>query len=112
MEQIFDRLIYNGLFTFFTDNKLFSPNQSGFRPGDSCVNHLLAITYPIYTSFDDGIEVKGVFLDISKTFIKVWREELLLKPLNSISGNLLKLSGDFLYCLYSYKWTRFILEEC
>ena len=111
MEQIFDRLIYNGLFTFFTDNKLFSANQSGFRPGDSCVNHLLAITYKIYTLFDDGIEVKGVFLDISMTFIKVWHKELLLKPLNNISGNLLKFSGDFLYCLYSYKWTKFILEE-
>ena len=24
--------------TFFTENNLISPNQSGFRPGDSCVN--------------------------------------------------------------------------
>ena len=28
--KIFERLIYNELFTFFTDNKLISPNQSGF----------------------------------------------------------------------------------
>ena len=39
--KIFKRLIYNELFTFSTDNKLTSPNQSGFRPGDSCVNQLL-----------------------------------------------------------------------
>ena len=69
--KIFERLIYNELFTFFTDNNLISPNQSGFRPGDSCVNQLIAITHEIYMSFDDRLEVRGVFLDISKAFDKV-----------------------------------------
>ena len=53
--KIFERLIFNELFTFLTDNKLISSNQSGFRPGDSCVNQLLAITNEIYKSFDDGL---------------------------------------------------------
>ena len=49
--------------------------------------------------FDDGLEVRGVFLHISKAFDKVWHEGLLLKLLlNGISGNLLKLLRDFLYC--------------
>ena len=44
----------------------------------------------MYKSFDDGLEVREVFLDISKAFDKVWHEELLLKlSLNGISGNLL-----------------------
>ena len=33
---------------------LISPNQSGFRPGDSFVNQLLAITHEIYKLFDEG----------------------------------------------------------
>ena len=61
--KIFERLIYNEMFTFFTENNLIFPNQSGFRPGDSCVNQLLAITHEIYKSFDEGFEVRGVFLD-------------------------------------------------
>ena len=70
------------MFTFFTENNLICPNQSGFRPGDSCV----------YKSFDEGFEVKGVFFDVSKTFDKVWHEGLLLKlNQNGISGNLLNL---------------------
>ena len=78
---------------------MISPNQSGFRPGDSCVNQLIAITHKIYKSLDDGLEVRGVFLDIPKTFDEVWHEGLLLKlSLNGISGNLLKLLRDFLYC--------------
>ena len=69
--KIFERLIYNEMYTFFTENNLISPNQSRFRPGDSCVNQLLAISYEIYESFDEGFEVRGVFLDISKAFDKV-----------------------------------------
>ena len=85
------------MFTFFTENNLISPNQSGFRPGDSCVNQLLAITHKIYNSFDEGCEVRGVFLDISKTFDKAWHEGLLLKlTQNGISGNLLNLLHNFI----------------
>ena len=77
---------------------MISPNQSGFRPGDYCVNQLLAITHEIYRSFDGGLEVRGVFLDISKAFDKIWHKGLLVKlSLSSIPGNLLKLLGDFLY---------------
>ena len=70
--NIFARLIYNSLFEFFIDNELISSNQSGFKAGDSCINQLLSITHEIYKSFDDGYEVRGVFLDISKAFDKVW----------------------------------------
>ena len=52
-------------------NNLISENQSGFKPGDSCVNQLISITHEIFASFDKGLEVRGVFLDISKAFDKV-----------------------------------------
>ena len=58
------------MYEFFAENNLISPNQSGFKPGDSCINRLLSITLEIYKSFDDGLEVQGVFVDISKAFDK------------------------------------------
>ena len=67
---MFERLIYNEMFNFFTENNLISPNQSGFRHGDFCVKQLLAITHEIYKSFDEGFELRGVFLDISKALIR------------------------------------------
>ena len=73
--KIFERLIYNSLFEFFIANELISSNQSGFKPGDSCINQLLSITHEIYKSFNDGYEVRGVFLDISKAFDKVWHNK-------------------------------------
>ena len=82
---------------YFIENNLISENQSGFKPGDSCINQLLAITHEIFSSFDDNYEVRGVFLDISKAFDKVWHEGIIRKlKRNGISGNLLSFLTDFL----------------
>ena len=43
--KIFERLLYDSMFTFFTKNNLISQNQSGFKPSDSCTNQLLRIKY-------------------------------------------------------------------
>ena len=60
------------MFSFFLANNLLAPNQSGFKPGGSSINQLLSITHEIYSSFDNGFEVRSVFLDISKAFNIVW----------------------------------------
>ena len=85
------------MFEFFIRNDLISQNQSGFKPGDSCINQLLGITQEIYKSFDAWLDVKVVFLDISKAFNKAWHQGLLYKlKQNGISGNLLEILIDFL----------------
>ena len=62
------------------------------------INQLLCITHDIYQSLDDGLETRGVFLNISKAFDKVWDKDLLFKlKQNGISGNLLNVITDFLY---------------
>ena len=95
--KIFEKLIFNEMFKFFIENELISPNQSGFKPGDSCTNQLLAITHEMYKSFDEAFEVRGVFLDISKAFDKVWHEGLIFRlKQDGISGNLINLLCDFL----------------
>ena len=77
--KVFERLIYDSSFKYFIENNVISPNQSGFKPGDSCTNQLISITHQIYQSFDDGFEVRGVFLVISKAFYKVWHNSLIYK---------------------------------
>ena len=85
------------MFTYFIENSLISKNQLGFKPGDSCVNQLVAITHEIFSSFDNNYKFRGVFLDISKAFNKMWHKRIIHKlKLNGISGNLLSLLTDFL----------------
>ena len=94
--KIFERLIFNEMLFYFSANKLISKNQSGFHPGDSCINQLLSITHEIFTSFDNALEVRNVFLDISKAF-NVWHEGLLFKlKQNGVSGEILHISPTFL----------------
>ena len=84
------------MFEFFIQNNLITPNQSGFKTGDSCINQLISITHEIYKSFDDGYEVRGVFLDISKAFDKVWHQYVHYKlRQNGISGELLNILTNF-----------------
>ena len=91
----------------FIENDLIFQNQSGFKPGDSCINQLLSITHEIYKSFDDEWEVRGVFFDISKSFDNVWYQDVILKlKQNGISENLLKIIEDFL----SNRYQRVVLN--
>ena len=52
-------------------NNLILPNHSVIKTGDLCINQLISITREINKPFDNGCEVRGVFLDISKAFDKV-----------------------------------------
>ena len=95
--KIFERILYDRIFMFLSENNLISQKQSGFKPGDSCVNQLLSISYDIHKSFDNNLEVRGIFLDISKAFDRVWHQGLLFKlKQNGISGDLFNLLVSFL----------------
>ena len=92
--KIFERIIFNPIFEYLEKNSLLCPNQSGFRPFDSCENQLLSIVHDIYANFDQHptLEMRANFLDISKAFDKVWNKGLLFKlERTAISGNLLSL---------------------
>ena len=71
--KMFERNTYNSLFNYFQSNRLFTPSQSGFLPGDSVIAQLLSIIHEIQTAFDENptVDVRGVFLDLSKAFDNV-----------------------------------------
>ena len=101
--KIFERLIFDSLFNYFMQNKLFTESQSCFIPGDSCVAQLLSITHEIYKSFDCNppADTRGIFLNISEAFDKVWHEGLIFKlKTYGIDGVLLTL---LINCLEDYK---------
>ena len=87
------------MFNYFLSNKLFTPSQSGFLPGDSSIAQLLSIIHEIQTAFDNNptVDVRGVFLDISKAFDKVWHDGLVFKLKSyGVEGELLSLLKNYL----------------
>ena len=101
--KLFEKIIFNRFYFFLLQKELINPNQSGFRPSDSCVNQLIAITHEIFEAFDcnPSLEVRSVFLDISKAFDKVWHEGMLYK-LKSMG-----ISGELYYLLENCLSNRF-----
>ena len=97
--KIFEKCLYDTIYSYFETNNLFSSCQSGFRKGDSCVSQLLSITHDIFKGFDANppIDTRGIFLDMSKAFDRVWHEGLIFKLKSyGISGSLLILIQNFL----------------
>ena len=95
--KIFERLLFDTMFIFFSKNNLLSPNQSGFGQRDSCINQLLSIYREVLSAFDMELEVRGIFLDISKAFDKVLHDGLILKLCqNGICDEMINILEDFL----------------
>ena len=98
LSKIFEKVIYKSMFEYFQNNNFLSVHQSGFRSGDSCVSQLISITHELYKSMDatPSLETRGVFLDISKAFDKVWHEGLLYKlRCYSVEGGVYKILKNY-----------------
>ena len=99
LAKVFERIVFKNLFNYLIANNLITKKQSGFRPGDSVTNQLLALVNDIHTAFDNknSLEVRSVYLDISKAFDKVWHEGLVFKLMqNGVEGDLLTLIKNYL----------------
>ena len=80
------------MYDFLTENDLLTRNQPGFRSGEFHQGTLDRVN-----GFDKGLEVPGIFLDISKAFEKVWHDGLILKQRqNGISRDIINILQDFL----------------
>ena len=79
--KIFEKLLFSSISKFLDNNNLLSSNQSGFKPSYSCEYQLVSLFHDIYASFDccSSFDVRGIFMDISKTFDRVSHEGLIYK---------------------------------
>ena len=92
-------IIHKHVYNFLQYNNIITQSQSGFIPGDSTVNQLLCIYNDSFSSFDKGITMQAVYLDISKAFDRVWHTGLLSKlEVVCIRGKLLNWFQDYLSC--------------
>ena len=99
LSKIFEKIIFESLYSYFIKNNLLVNCQSGFIKGDSCVSQLLRITHTIHENLDanPSLDTKGIFLDMSKAFDKVWHEGLIYKLRSyGVQSKLIDLLKDYL----------------
>ena len=97
--KMFEKLVYDSLYSHLVSCNLLNPNQSELRPGDSTVNQLISIMHTIFKAFDcnPSLDVRSVYLDISKAFDRVRHDGLIYKLKRcGVSGKLLSLIQSFL----------------
>ena len=98
--KIFEKIIFKNLNSYLNTNNLLTTYQSGFRSGDSTTNQLLYLVNEIHQAFENpkSLEVRAVFLDITKAFDKVWHDGLTFKlKQNGVSGSVLMFFQNYLY---------------
>ena len=77
ISKVFERLVFNHLYTYLISNDLLTPKNAGYKKKSSTVRQLLDICQKIYKGIDSQKEVRMVFLDASKAFDRVWHAGLL-----------------------------------
>ena len=97
--KIFERVMYNRLYSHMISNSLFYKKQFGFQRNCSTEHAILELTEQITKSFENNSFMLGVFIDLSKAFDTV-NHEILLAKLNhyGIKGR-------------SYNWIKNYLKD-
>ena len=79
IEKFLERLMYNRMYKFFSDNNLIYSLQFGFRQKYSTVHALISLTENVIKNLDEGNIGCSIFVDLQKAFDTVEHDILLSK---------------------------------
>jgi hypothetical protein len=95
--KVLESVVRDALVAHFTDNKLYTDCQHGFRKKRSCVTQLLQVMEDFTSLVDQSHDIDVVYCDFRKAFDSVPHERLLVKlAVYGICGDTLKWIRSFL----------------
>ena len=85
LSKLTEKIVLSQLTKYLNENKLFSPNQSAYRPHHSTETALLKITSDLLTAMDQGQVSILTLLDLSAAFDTI-DHDILLRRLEHVFG--------------------------
>ena len=92
LSKVMEKLTFKSLYEHVTFHEMLRTSQSGIPTGESKINQMTSIVHSIFAVFDCNplLDVRSLYLDISKAFYRVWHDGLIYKLWqNDVSGQLL-----------------------
>lgn len=105
--KILEKLMYTRLMSFINKFNILSNCQYGFRAGRNTSDALCNLSNYISEQFDNGLDVLGIFIDISKAFDSL-SHQILLNKLYSYGfrGQIFTWLSNYLTDRYQYVSTN------
>ena len=66
--KLLERIMYNRLFKYLSENSILYEKQFGFQTSHSTEHAILLLVNQLYQSFDENKFTLGIFIDLSKAF--------------------------------------------
>ena len=79
ISKIIERVVHNQIYTYFTQNNIFSDSQYGFRQYHSTEHAVLEVVDRAVSELDMGSSAVAIFLDLSKAFDTLNHDILITK---------------------------------
>ena len=96
--KILERIIYNRLSSFFSENNILYKKQFGFQEQHSTDHAIVYLVNEILKSFENNCYTLGVFIDLTKALDTVDHNILLKKLFHyAVRDNTLKLLQNYLH---------------
>ncbi|GBO07200.1 RNA-directed DNA polymerase from mobile element jockey [Araneus ventricosus] len=95
--KLYEKILLKRLNDHCYSNNIIPDEQFGFRDKHSCTHQLLRVTNKIVEGFNIKHYTRGVFLDVSKAFDRMWHNGLIVKLINyQFPDYLIKIIQRFL----------------
>ena len=108
--KIFEKVIYERLYSFLISKQIMNPNQFGFRKGHSTSHALNYSVNHIQEALKEKQHVLGIFIDLSKAFDTIDHKILLHKLHHyGVRGNAFSLLESYLSNRIQY--TNYLKES-